>query len=134
MAAAWLLTLLAWGGVVAGLFLGQWRRAPSRLAAAGGAILFGIALFVVIPEIAGHLGWAAALGLAFAVCCVLIVLDRLLVRGHHSAREVIGPLLTATAVHSLLDGWSVRALSVQPFASVAVPLGLALHKVPEGLA
>ncbi|MGI9071201.1 MAG: ZIP family metal transporter, partial [Bryobacteraceae bacterium] len=96
--------------------------------------LVGIALFLVIPEIARRLGWAAASGLALAVCCVLIVLDKVLIRGSHSAREVIGPLLTATAVHSFLDGWSVRALSVQPFASVAVPLGLALHKVPEGLA
>ncbi|MGI9075190.1 MAG: hypothetical protein ACR2JB_28600 [Bryobacteraceae bacterium] len=134
MAAAWLLTLLAWGGVVAGLFLGQWRRASSQLAAAGAGLLFGIALFLVIPEIAGRLGWTAAFGLALAVCCVLILLDRLLIHGSHSAREVIGPLLAATAVHSFLDGWSVRALSVQPFASVAVPLGLALHKVPEGLA
>jgi hypothetical protein len=134
MAAAWLLTLLAWGGVVAGLFLGQWRRASSPLAAAGAGLLFGIALFLVIPEIAGRLGWAAAFGLALGVCCLLILLDRLLIHGNHSAREVIGALLTATAVHSFLDGWSVRALSVQPFASVAVPLGLALHKVPEGLA
>jgi zinc and cadmium transporter len=134
MSAAWLLTLLAWGGVVAGLFLGQWHRASSHLAAAGGALLFGIALFLVIPEIAGRLGWAAAFGLALAVCCVLMLLDRLLRHGSHSAREVIGALLTATAVHSFLDGWSLRAFSVQPFASVAVPLGLALHKVPEGLA
>ena len=134
MAAAWLLTLLAWGGVVAGLFLGHWGKASSQLAAAGAGLLFGIALFLVIPEIAVRLGWAPALGLAVAVCCVLILLDTLLIRGGHSAREVIGPLLAATAVHSFLDGWSVRALSVQPFASVAVPLGLALHKVPEGLA
>jgi zinc transporter ZupT len=43
-------------------------------------------------------------------------------------------LLAATAVHSFLDGWSVRALSGQPLTNVAVTLGLALHKVPEGLA
>jgi zinc transporter ZupT len=134
MAAAWLLTLLAWGGVIAGLFLGQWRKASSPLAMAGGGLLFGIALFLVIPEIAGTLGWVPAFGLALAVCCVLILLDRLLIQGSHSAGEVVGALLTATAVHSFLDGWSVRALSVQPFASVAVPVGLAVHKVPEGLA
>lgn len=134
MAAAWVLTLLAWGAVVAGLFLGQWRRASAQLAAAGGGLLFGIALFLVIPEIAGRLGWAAAFGLALAVCCALILLDRWLIHGSHSAREVVGALLAATAVHSFLDGWSVRALSVQPFASLAVPLGLALHKVPEGVA
>jgi zinc and cadmium transporter len=134
MAAAWLLTLLAWGGIAAGSFLGQWRTASSRLAAVGSALLFGIALFLVIPEIAGQLGWAPAFGLALAVCCGLALLDRLLTHGGHSSREVIGPLLAAAAVHSFLDGWSVRALSIQPFASIAVPLGLALHKIPEGLA
>jgi zinc transporter ZupT len=134
MPAAWLLTLLAWGGIAAGLFLGQWRRASSRLAAVGSALLFGIALFLVIPEIADRLGWAAAFGLALAVCCGLVLLDRLLIRGGHSAREVIGPLLAAAAVHSFLDGWSVCALSIQPLANIAVPLGLALHKLPEGLA
>jgi zinc and cadmium transporter len=134
MAAAWLLTLLAWGGIAAGLFLGQWPRASSHVAAVGSALLFGIALFLVIPEIAGRLGWVTAFGLALGVYCALALLDRLLVRGGHSPGEVIGPLLAATAVHSFLDGWSVRALSIQPFASVAVPLGLALHKVPEGLA
>lgn len=134
MAAAWLLTLLAWGGIAAGLFLGQWRRASSHVAALGSVLLFGIALFLVIPEIAGRLGWAPAFGLALAVCCGLALLDRLLIHGDHSSGEVMGPLLAAAAVHSFLDGWSVRALSLQPFASIAVPLGLALHKVPEGLA
>jgi zinc and cadmium transporter len=134
MAAAWLLTLLAWGGIAAGLFLGQWRRASSQVAAVGSALLFGVALFLVIPEIAGRLGWAVAFGLALAVCCLLVLLDRFLIHGAHSPGEVIGPLLAAAAVHSFLDGWSVLALSIQPFASVAVPLGLALHKVPEGLA
>jgi zinc transporter ZupT len=43
-------------------------------------------------------------------------------------------LLTAAAIHSFLDGWSLRAVSNQQVANVVVPLGLALHKVPEGLA
>ncbi|MBV9157219.1 MAG: hypothetical protein JO097_13230, partial [Acidobacteriaceae bacterium] len=47
---------------------------------------------------------------------------------------VIGPLLAATAAHSFLDGWSVRLFTGQPVASIAVPLGLGLHKIPEGLA
>ena len=128
MAAAWLLTLLALGGVAAGVYMGQWRRGSSQLAAAGGGLLFAIALFMVIPEVARSLGWALAFGLALMVSGGLALVDRLL---HHT---LVGPLLVATAVHSFLDGWSVRALSVQAFASIAVPLGLALHKFPEGLA
>src|SRR5581483_9771292 len=72
---------------------------------------------------------------AFAACCALAVLDRVLNHAGHSSRQgVVWPLLAATAAHSFLDGWSVRALSVQPLADIAVPLGLGLHKIPEGLA
>lgn len=128
MALAWLLTLLAFGGILAGAFAGQWRKGSSQMAAVGGALLFAIALFIVIPEVARNLGWALAAGLALLVCGGLMLVDRLL------RHTLILPLLAATALHSFLDGWSVRALSAQSFASVAVPLGLALHKIPEGLA
>lgn len=135
MLAAWALTLLAFVGIGAGLFLGEAARISDHLAAAGGGLLFGISLFLVIPEIAEASGWAAAILLAIAACCVLLGLDRLLLHTGHSPRHgVIGPLLAATAIHSFLDGWSLRALSVQPVADVATPLGLALHKIPEGLA
>ncbi len=135
MAAAWLLTLLAWAGVAGGLFLGQWRRASSHLATVGGVLLFAIAVFLVIPEVAQSLGWVLACGLAIGVCAGLMQLDRYLSRpGRCSPEGVIGPLLAATALHSFLDGWSVRAFSALAFATIAVPLGLALHKLPEGLA
>lgn len=135
MAAAYILTLLAIAGIIAGIYIGQSRTPSSELAAAGGGLLFGIALFWLIPEVAEISGWIGALGLALAACIVLALLDRLLRHTGHSPSEiVIGPLLAATAVHSFLDGWSVRVLSAQPVTNVAVPLGLALHKVPEGLA
>lgn len=135
MVAAWALTLLACAGIVAGLFLGQSVKLSHHLAAAAGGLLFGISLFLVIPEIAESSGWLAAIVLAVAACCALVALDRFLIHTGHSPRHgVIGPLLAATVVHSFLDGWSVRALSLQPLADIAVPLGLALHKIPEGLA
>jgi len=131
---AWVLTLLAWGGAAAGLSLGQSRALSSHLAAAGGGLLFGLALFWLIPEIAVTTGWMAAFGLALAACGALLLLDRGLLHTGHSPRHVLGPLLLATAAHSFLDGWSVRAISGQRLTDVAVPLGLALHKVPEGVA
>lgn len=135
MAVAWLLTLLALAGVIAGVRLGQARTLSSHIAAAGGGLLFGIALFWVVPEIAEISGWAAAYLLPLLVGCMLAAADWLLVHTRHSPRQgVIGPLLAATAVHSFLDGWSVRAFSGQPLTNVAVPIGLALHKIPEGLA
>ncbi len=135
MVAAWALTLLAFAGIVIGLFLGDSARLSDHLAAAAGGLLFGISLFLVIPEIAEASGWLAAILLAIAACCALIALDRLLIHTGHSPRHgVIGPLLAAAALHSSFDGWSVRALSLQPVADIAVPLGLALHKFPEGMA
>jgi hypothetical protein len=135
MALAWVLTVLALAGVAVGVSLGQVRTLSTHIAAAGGGLLFGIALFWVIPEIAEVSGWTAAYLLPVLAGCGLITADWLLMHTKHSPRQgVIGPLLAATAVHSFLDGWSVRALSGQPLTNVAVTLGLALHKVPEGLA
>jgi zinc transporter ZupT len=135
MVAAWVLTLLALGGVIAGVFMGQSRALSSPLAAAGGGLLFGIAVFWLIPEIAETSGWTGAFILATAAGSAIAGLDKFLIHTGYSPRSgVFGPLLLAAGVHSFLDGWSVRAVSVEPVAAVAVPLGLALHKVPEGIA
>ncbi|MBV9761464.1 MAG: hypothetical protein JO340_12940 [Acidobacteriaceae bacterium] len=135
MAAAWALTLLAFAGVGAGLLLGHTWRLSHHLAAIGGGVLCGIALFWVIPEIAESFGWIGSASLAIGACCALAALDWLLSHSEHSPRNgIAGPLLAATAIHSFLDGWSVRAFAIQPVADVAVPIGLALHKIPEGLA
>ncbi len=135
MAAAWLLTVLAWAGIAAGVLIGEPRRLSAHLAAAGGGLLFGISLFWIVPEMAERSGVLAAVLLAVAACGALALLDRILLHTGHSPRHgVLGPLLAATAIHSFVDGWSVRALGAQPLANMAVPLGLALHKVPEGLA
>lgn len=135
MTVPWLLTLLALGGVIAGIFLGQARTLSAHLAAAGGGLLFGISLFWLLPEIAETVGRTTAAATALSVTAGLAVLDRALIHSGHSPRHgVVAPLLVATAIHSFLDGWSVRALSVGPLANVGVPIGLALHKLPEGIA
>jgi zinc transporter ZupT len=135
MAVAWLLTVLAWAGIAAGIYLSEPRRLSAHLAAAGGGLLFGISLFWVVPDISEMSGTGPAVGLAFGACGLLAVLDRLLLHSGHSPRHgILAPLFAATAIHSFVDGWSLRALATQPLANIAVPLGLALHKVPEGLA
>ena len=47
-----------------------------------------------------------------------------------------GPLIVAAALHSFLDGWSIATvqLGVPLGLRVAVPLAIALHKLPEGIA
>ena len=135
MLLALLLTALATAGVAVGVTLGQSRRVSTNLGAAGGGLLVGMAVFGLIPEAAQSLGWGWALGVAALVCAVLILLDRWLLHGNgHVERNVVGSVLVLTAIHGFLDGWSVRAAAVGPMASVTVTLGLALHKLPEGLA
>ena len=135
MATAWLLTLLAVAAVVAGVVLGHGRLFSSQIAAAGGGLLFGIALFWVLPEIAEVSNWSIAIVLALAGCALVAAVDTVLMHAGHSPRSgAIGPLLAATAVHCFLDGWSVRALGGRPMADAAVGIGLALHKAPEGFA
>ncbi|MGH9584341.1 MAG: ZIP family metal transporter [Bryobacteraceae bacterium] len=135
MAAAWALTLLALCGVAIGVSLGQRRLLSAHLSGAGGGLLLGIALFWLMPEIAEASGWAIAAGFTTAAFCAVGLLDRVLLHAGHSPREgIMGPLFVATAVHSFFDGWSVRMLTSQALAGVAAPIGLALHKIPEGLA
>lgn len=136
MAAAWLLTSLALCGAWAGVFLGRAAdHLSEHLAAAGGGLLFGISLFWLVPEIGEKSGLGVALLIALAVAALLGLLDAALTHTGYSARHgVVWPLLAATVVHSLLDGWSVRLLSIQPLTNVAVTIGLALHKIPEGAA
>lgn len=135
MAIASLLTLLAIAGVIAGVLLGESQRISSYLSAAGGGMLFGISLFWLVPEIAAVSGWFPASGLTLAACLALALIDRLFIQSNHGpARVALAPILTAAAVHSFLDGWSVRAIESLQMASITAPLGLALHKIPEGVA
>lgn len=134
MVVAWLITALALFGVFFGA-LGHARMPSAQLAAAGGGLLTGICIFWLMPEIAGTLGIWRASGFLLAVCAVLLLIDRVLGDAEHPGHHrFVAPLLAATALHSFLDGWSVRTLSVRALANVAVPIGLALHKIPEGLA
>ncbi|MBV9405083.1 MAG: hypothetical protein JO211_07045 [Acidobacteriaceae bacterium] len=135
MAAAWLLTVLALGGVAAGALIGQVRALASQLAAAGGGLLTAVAVFWLVPEIAQTSGWPVAVVLAIAACGAMLLLDRFLAHsGHELHKGFLAPLLAAAAIHSFLDGWSVRVFAGRGVTAVAVPLGLGMHKVPEGAA
>jgi zinc transporter ZupT len=133
---AWLLTLLALMGAWAGASFGhKTNQFSEHLAAAGGGLLFGIALFWLVPEIGETAGLRDAILLTLGVAFVFALLDFILTHAGHSVRHgAVWPLLLATAIHSLLDGWSIRQFSVQPLTNIAVVVGLALHKIPEGAA
>ncbi len=134
MVIASVLTLIALCSVTAGLFLEHARFMPAHVAAAGGGLLFGLSLFWVVPEVAENAGRTPAWLLAVGVCGLLIFLDRIVIHEAETPGHIVWPLLIATAIHSFVDGWSIRAIAINPLANTAVALGLALHKAPEGLA
>src|SRR5579875_3496822 len=134
MAPAWVITLLALCGVLLGVLAGQRRLVSAHLSAAAGGLLWGISLFWLMPEIAESAGWILAACLTALACCLIAILDRMLHAGDTAGQTVIAPLFVATALHSFFDGWSVRMMHSESFTGIAIPFGLALHKIPEGLA
>jgi zinc transporter ZupT len=134
MAPAWVITLLALCGVLLGVLAGQRRLVSAHLSAAAGGLLWGISLFWLMPEIAESAGWLIAACLTALACSLIAILDRMLHAGDAAAQTVIAPLFVATALHSFFDGWSVRMMQSESFTGIAIPFGLALHKIPEGLA
>jgi zinc transporter ZupT len=149
MAAPALATAVGLGGAAAGLWLtGAHRRARLVVPFSAG-ILLGVAVFGLVPELALESGWAPAL-LAFAAGYgLLLAVNRWVYpvcptcahdHDHNAcATELHGfaaPLLAAAALHSFMDGWCVATtqLSAPLGLRVAVPLAVAIHKIPEGIA
>ncbi len=133
MAAAVLLTCLALLGVAGGVWLH--RSISNHLAALGGLLLFAVAFIWLVPEIVEAWGWPRTILFVMGAALLLAFVDWTLIRIGHSPRHgVIAPLIIATAIHSFLDGWSIRALAAQPVPVALVPIGLGLHKIPEGFA
>ncbi len=133
MPAALLLTGFALLGIATGILF---HRSISNYLALAGALLLLVVTFVwILPEAAPVWGWGRALLLVAGVVVILSAADWGLIQLGHSPRHgVILPLLVATGIHSFLDGWSIRALATQPVPMGLVPIGLGLHKLPEGFA
>jgi zinc transporter ZupT len=116
------------------------------MVAFSGGALMGIAVFWVLPEMAEFLKWPAALAWIMGGFALLWVVDRYVYPvcpacspGHdheHCETRLHGfatPLLAAAALHSALDGWSAVAAQSSSFGP-AFLLGIAAHKLPEGIA
>ena len=150
---AFLAPLAAASVGIAGALLGLWltgvRRRARIVVPFSAGVLLGVALFELLPELALQSGWAASLGLSLVGYGVLVAVDRYVyavcptcTHDHdHQAcsaelHGLAGPLIAAAAIHSFLDGWSVATAQFATAAGlrVAVPLAVALHKIPEGLA
>jgi len=138
---------------VAGAALGLWltglRQRIQVVVPFSAGVLLGVALFGLLPELAGQAGWVAS-GLLFAAgYALLIVINRFAYpvcptcghdHDHNSCESELhgfaGPLIAAAALHAFLDGWAIATVqSTAPLGlRVAVPLAVVLHKLPEGIA
>jgi zinc transporter ZupT len=144
-----LLLAVVLSSAAAGVWLGGRRRSPVGLVPLSGGVLAGVALFWMLPEVAGRLGWTAALGTLAGGAGLLWGVDRFVYpvcpvcshsHDHASCAARLhgfaAPLILAVGIHSFLDGVGIAVSQAADAGAVgrAVLWGLALHKVPEGLA
>ena len=143
-----LATAIGLAGAVLGLWLTGLRRRAAVVVPLSAGVLLGVAVFGLIPELATDAGWAVTLLLFAGGYGLLLAINRYAwpvcptcAHNHdHNActTELHGfgaPLVAAAALHSFLDGWSVVCVQQAPLGlRVAVPLAIALHKLPEGIA
>jgi zinc transporter ZupT len=127
---------IAIGCALGGIALAGGARARI-LVPVSGALLAGVAVFGLLPEIAHESGWIIALLLAAAGYGALALLEH---RGYpvcpgcSHGREFAGSLVLATSVHAFIDGWGMVAASNHGAVSAAIVTAMVLHKIPEGLA
>ena len=136
-------------GAALGLWLTGLRERARIVVPFSAGVLLGVALFGLLPELASEIGWPVSLLLFVGGYGALLLVNRFLYRvcqtcahdhDHNACSTELhgfaGPLIMAAAVHSFLDGWSIATvqLTVPLGLRVAVPLAVALHKIPEGIA
>ena len=144
-----LATIAGLGGAALGIRLTRLGHAARMVVPFSAGVLLGVAFFGLLPELANEISWTVSLALFAVGYGMLLAINQYVypvcptcAHDHdHSAcvtelHGFAGPLIGAAAIHSFLDGWSIATVqSAAPLGiRVAVPLAVALHKVPEGIA
>lgn len=144
-----LAALVGCGGAVLGVWLTGMRSRVAAVVPFSAGVLIGVALFGLLPELAEDSSWPLTLALCAAGYGLLLLINRYVYPicptcAHDHNHDACGtelhgfaaPLIIAAALHSFLDGWSVAVVQhAAPLGlRVAVPVAIALHKLPEGIA
>ncbi len=121
------------------------RQISHHVLPISGGMLFGIAVFWILPEMRELAGWPRALLWAISIFLLLLVIDRKIFPicpccGHRGCtpdnRPALGfvPLIGAIVLHNIFDGWTI-ALSNQVDGVTKWELigGVLAHKLPEAL-
>jgi zinc transporter ZupT len=139
---------LAVAGALIGTRLAEVPKISRSVLAVSGGLLIAISLFWVLPEVAAHYGWVVAILWVAAGFALLWIVDRFVhpicpacshTHDHDGCVAPLHgfapPLLIAIALHSFLDGWGLAASQEgSEMVKLVFFLGIALHKLPEGLA
>ncbi len=130
-------------GAFGGLWMSALPKGARQVIPFSGGLLVGVALFGLLPELAGEIGWFRGVPVFLAGYLLLLWLDR---RFHGHAHldveeEESGytdaftvPLLLAASAHAFLDGWGLATVGRSEGISFVFPIAVMLHKAPEGLA
>ena len=142
-----LLTAIAVASAGAGVWLTSVPTVSRRLVPFSGGLLVGISLCWVMPELTEQMGWPAGVAWLAAGAGLLWVVDRYVhpvcptcshTHDHDACMTSLHgfatPLVIAFAMHSFLDGWAIAASNDDPNLGLPFVVGLAVHKIPEGLA
>jgi zinc transporter ZupT len=140
-------TLVAMLGVAAGIHLTAAPRLARQVVPFSGGMLAGLVAFWVTPEMAESLGWPSALAWVSVGFILLWGINRFVypvcpscshTHDHDECATRLhgfaAPMLIAAGLHSLLDGWTLAAAQQGTTIGTAFVAGIALHKIPEGLA
>jgi zinc transporter ZupT len=147
------LVLLAFTVALAGAVAGLWMSSlPDRARAVvpfSGGLLMGVALFGLLPELLGEIGWLRGVPVFAAGYLALMLVDKKIHavcpscshdHNHSDCTSALHgfttPLLIAASAHAFLDGWGMASAGLGHSAAVrfGFPAAVMLHKVPEGLA
>ena len=141
------LTLAAVVSAAAAIYFVSSPAVSRRIIPFSGGVLMGIALAWVLPEIGEHLGWTRGAAALAAGVLALLLIDRYVhplcpacshTHDHDACHERLhgfaAPLVLAFSVHSFLDGLAVPVSLESASLGPAFVGGIALHKIPEGLA
>lgn len=136
-------------GAFAGIRMAETPAISRRVLPFSGGLLVGIALFWILPEIAGRDRWPGACAGLIAGFALLWLIDHYVYpvcptcsHTHHhedcheSLHGFATPLLIAASLHSFFDGWSLGVSQQKGYEGlkIAFLVGIGVHKLPEGLA
>ncbi len=143
------LLILTLAGAAAGIRLAEFPGFSRRLLPFSGGLLVGVALFWILPEIAARNGWLVACAGLVSGASALWLIDLYVypvcptcshTHAHENCAQSLHgfavPLLIAAGIHSFFDGWSLAVADEKSFENLRIAFltGIAVHKLPEGLA